>query len=409
MQSKNDRLGVWSKLNLVPYRGTTEKSSDRYLRLLYELFEHSPSFGAVVNDLITFAFDGEFDLINAGKAGIKFDDTELDGVDKVSYCENLEKIGLSPLDVIQLSKEFVKHKKISGNVFVKYRKIRVNDEIRATLQLLHPMSVKFKEQDNGAHKLVYSKNFFIDDWSLWGVKDNDFIEYEVYPRTRQTKTITETVFHLKTGDGLYGFPDTIQSLLWQYSEYALGLLASKVNGSEFVASHILEVPLAGLDFASSDDQIRTYLRDIKKALNEAATNKGIDPSSLAVMMNPSKEKFNLHKVDVNRDTDWFKAQEEIAKRKIYELNKSYPQLTGSVDVGSSLGQDTITALFLMYDTKTVKPVQREISNFWQTIMNFISDDCEIEEFKDVRFKFAENIDEYVEKLTIIKGNVSQPK
>lgn len=401
MRSRNDLNGVWEKLDLVPYRGTTKRGSDRYLRLLYELFEHSTSYGAVVNDLITYGFDGEFDLVKAGKAGIKSSATVLSDEDKGLYCDELERIGLTPLQIIEISKGFVKHRKISGNSFLLYRKVRVNDEVRTTLELLHPMSMKYKNDDSG--RVVYSENFFIDDWSLWSTGNKDFKEYRVFPDVRRTETITETVFHFKTGDDLYGYPETIQTVFWQYVEYALGLLSSKVTSNEFVASHLLEVPQVGLDQVSSDEEIKKYLKDLKKAMVELLTSKGINPTAMGVIMNPSDKDFKLHKLDVNRDTDWFNSQEEVAKRKIYEMNKSYPQLTGSSDAKSSLGQDTLTALFLMYDTKTVKPEQRLIANQWQVIMNFISEDCSIDIFKDVKFVFAENINEYVDKLNTIKN------
>ncbi len=405
MRSQNDRTGLWDKLGVIPYRGCSKEASHRYLKLLFELYEHSPSFGAIVNDITTFGFDGEIELVRSGKLGFKSSESDLSDTDTDLYCEYFETIGINPLDLIEITKEIVTQLKVCGNAYLAYRRFTVNDSTKVSLKLLHPKYVMYQRDKKGKKaNLVYSTNFANDSYSSWIMQEQKFDYYSVYPNVKKSDRSTETVFHIKKNGEVYGEPEGIQSIYWQFVEYALGNLSSKVTSNEFVATHLLEVPRLSEGMIGSEADGLKWLMSTKKALQEALTATGQNASSIGLLMNPSEENMKLHKIDVNRDTDWFKCQEETAKRKIYEIYRHFPQLSGSADLKSGLGQDTLTALYLAFDSKTIKPIQRRMSNEWMQIMNFIADDTNNPERKDVKFRFPNNVGDYINNIKEARGN-----
>lgn len=393
----------YKSIKAIPYRGDYLNSSHMYLKVLYDLYELSPSFGAVINELVSVGFEGDIDLYEGGKLGLKMEPKELTEDQKVGFCNAIETMGFTLADVIKSSKKEVRHYKVSGNSYLHVRVVDVNGTYKVKEIVHDPRCVMVAE---GNKSVIISKNF-AQRMSGFRPEKEDVKDYQVvpiYPEVRRTKFISETVFHLKHEDGqseIYGMPESIQSVYWQFIEYSLGSLSAKVSASEFVTKTIMQLP--SIDPAllkSGDAVVKKMLAEFKATIQKLMTNEGTNPSSIAVFNMPmaSNGEMKLHDIKVNRDTDWFKCQMDTAASKIYELNRSYRQLTGAVESKSTLGQDAILALDSRYYSKTVRPYQSMVSNHRMEVFNFISEETKSPELKNVQLKFPDRSKEIRDEL-----------
>lgn len=393
----------YKEIKAIPYRGDYTRSSQMYLKVLYDLYELSPSFGAVINELVSTGFDGDIDLYQGKKLGLKSDPVELSDSDKDQFCESIETLEYSLFDVIKNTKKQIRHYKVSGNTYLHVRVSKFNNQQRVKEVVVDTRCCMIAE---GGEDLIISKVFGerLSGFRRTAITEDDFQVVPIYPKVRRTKNFSETIFHLKNEDGqseIYGMPESIQSTYWQFIEYSLGSLSAKVSAHEFVTKKIMQLPSVNPALLKSGDAlVRKMLADFKKTIQELMTNQGSNPSSIAVLNMPlaSEGEIKLHDIEVNRDTEWFKCQMETASTKIYELNRSYRQLTGAKDAKSSLGQDAILALDSRYYAKTVRPYQSMMSNHRMQVMNFIGEETGRDELKNKLFLFPNRSKELRDEL-----------
>ena len=403
----------YDSVKAIPYRGNRLNSSHMYLKVLYDLFELSSSFGAVINELVSTGFEGDLNLFKGGKIGLKTDPIELTDDEKLSFCDTIENFGFDISSIINCNKKEIRHYKICGNSYLHIRIVNVGESTKVNHSVLDPRCVMVTE----SKKSVIISSVFAERMTGFTRKTNkkDFKVVPIYPEVRRTQNITETVFHLKHEDGqseVYGMPESIQSAYWQFIEYSLAKLSAKVSAHEFVTKTIMQLPsINPAMLKSGNDVVRKMLTDFKKTIQDLMTNSGENASSIAVLNMPlaSEGEFKLHKLDVNRDTDWFKCQIETARSKIYELNRTYGQLTGARDAKSSLGQDTILALDSRYYSKTVRPKQSMMANRWMNVFNFISNETNSPELKDIRLGFPDRSKEIRDELEASKSTVNEAR
>lgn len=405
-RGKNDRQNVYKKVGLIPYRGTTSYSSDNFLNLLFDLYELSPSFGAVVNDIVYYGFEGDIDLTEGQKAGLKLANKEpIDDSRKVEYCEFLEGLGLSFLQIKKASKKIIKFFKICGNAYVYFRRVSQNGVNKCIIKVYDPRYVKYREKKNdfGFDTVAISSSFILEH-RFWSQDDEDYKICPVYPNYRETETLYETMFHLKNEDGqsdIYGMPEDIQAMYAKYSEYALGSHSAKVNDKETTAKYMLQTPRLTLDtIKAGNDAYKKQQIEFKRALSRIASNEGDNPDSIVTLPPPvgSEGDYKLMKMDINRDIEWYKGQKEEARNDIYSLNRSHQEITGARESKGSLGSDSLTALFVKYDIGTVSPYQGMVSDFWMDINNAICDSVGNTDFKNIKYLFPKKITEYVETM-----------
>lgn len=404
-KDNSDNRNTYDEFGLIPYRGNSKESSHSYLKLLYDLFELSPSQGSCINDIVNYAFSGDIDLVKSSKPGLKLEKSgEMNDSEKVDYCTKLESLGISSLlEIGRLSKMKGRHKKISGNSYLYVKVVTINGESKVSFKVYHTLCgmILKKKKDTDPTTIVLA-----NDFTSTTLKDKDKRKLvRVYPDVNISGAgkVFETVFHLKANEeesDIYAMPDSLQTLRWQYIESALADLSCKISGTEFVAKQLLVMPGPdpATDGTGDDNQKSKFLR-MTHSLRDLMTNEGHNAKSLGIIQSPfGSDMPELHNLEVNRDSAWFKCQMEIASNYIYAAHRHNKQLTGMSTATSNIGGNVIFDLSVKFNHTVVKPIQAQCENEWLEIMDWIMSVTGNEAYKGVRFKFNDNIKEQLKDL-----------
>lgn len=401
-QDKNDKGAKFKDGKLIPFRGESKETAHGFLKLLYDLYELSPSQFTCVNNVISYGFSGNIDLERNVKAGLMLNaDTTLGDEAKLDWCDRIERYGISPLDIVKLSQFASIHKKVSGNAFVLYRLVNQNGEYNLTLQVIDSRCPIYLKDDSVKYDKVrvFNNPSEIDDSN----KDN-FRDIPVYPAFNESRNIKECVFHLKNCDisgSKYSMPDSLGSLRWQYVEYMLNDLSCKVSGEEYVAKHLAVVRgLEPLMKEDGDDEGIDFIKEMGRSIRKIVAQNGNDGKQrvMALLGLPAEAEFDLHSLDVNRDTNWYAKQENSAAFKIFSAHRDNRQLAGDQESKSNLGGDFMSPLYVKYGV-TIQKYQDEMSNFFKLIFGQLSEDVNDPIIGIVKIKFEDKISQIVDRLS----------
>lgn len=398
------------KLKLVPYAGNSAYSSHRFLNFLYDLYELSPSQSAVISDLKYYCFEGDLDVVKRTKAGLKLKQESIkDDAKKIAFVEELEEIGLDLMDVKRLTDQLFISYKVTGNHFLLYDEIKVGGTKRLNLQFIHPKNFMYRyDEEMGALKIGVVAQEFTPQYFK---EKGDKVRYiPVYPNklVKDDGTIT-TIIHqgnVSGDDWLYARPDSIGSLLYQFSEFHQANFTQKVSGTELVSKGIVmaEKPKAGIKQLSLFEQnIKTKERSI--ALQELASNKGLDPKVLAWMEYPNGNKPpQLVKFDINRDTNFYQITSETAADKIFGAHRWSRVLSGSKQPKSNIGGNIFLDEFKVRNVSTVKPFQTMFKNYWAKVFKMAAEFSGSPLLKECTIQFDSTIQGLIEELQIGRGD-----
>ncbi len=381
-----DESGVYDDLGLIPCRGTLGYSSHAYLELLGDMAELSEDHGTCINDIVTMGFKGDIALEKKAKKGLKRredKDYSLSEEDESTFCELLESVGVDLCMISELSCQLVRHHKIYGNAYLKLREININGVVKYFFEIIDPKHIAYIKKKDSQDP----DTFFVSKNSLFGfesrksfsdfIQDSDRRNYKLirkYPAFSERLNVRETIFHLKdNGNGHYGMPDTVHTLRSQWVNFAQTDLSSKIAGSEFVAKKVIVAKQKSQSKTESKKKDREGLKQFSVDLKKLSTNDGAEAKSLVVISPPPNiESLDFEDLEVNRDTESFKAHHDKAQKAIYAAHGVDRQLTGAADIKSSLGGNMLHNMLLKYDYKVIRPYQERISNFLLDVQKVIS-------------------------------------
>lgn len=376
VKDTKDLRKVIRGLKLIPYYGTSERSSHNYLKLLYDLYQLSPSQGTCINDINTFAFEG---FPGLGKvADINDPEPEVSDQEKSQFAEIYSRLGLKFFDITAHAKAAGLHYKYSGNIFFRIRKTIVQGQPYYSIGLEFPYNCMYavmSDEEADDPRMI----FIAKDYSLDRLQKGYFRITSKFPEWTDHGDYFETIYHVKNdvdGNDWYGRPDSLQSIHWQVVEFLLSDQAVKIGSTNMVALYLLafEAPEIETHTDSKDDR-QSKLREKVVALRKLVTTSGDSPEAIgAVEYAKDSNPPEVLKFDIMRDYEWFESQNTIAKQHIFGSHRWPSELSGSTQSKSGIGSNIMKDLFLIKDETVIRPYQRFMSGHFNTIWNFIGQD-----------------------------------
>lgn len=386
-------------LKLVPYAGTTVQSSQKLLSLLYDLFELSTSQGACINDQLKYGFEGNLNLVPSSVPGLESERGELAPGEIENIANTLLESGVKFIDIVDLTKKLFTNYKVSGNWYLYYREIEIGGEKRIVLKAIHPLNIMYIYTDEPIKTLVIS-----NEWTQKYLANGDRHEMvRAYPDFTELEDGRATVFHWKNQTDeseWYGRPDSLQSLMSQYTEFETDNHVVKTARTEFVSKKILftEGPEYEDDEGGDNDR-RAELIIKAQALRNITQNSSPDPQTLAVYEYPNGgQEPKLGDLEVMRDSKWLEATSARASASIYEAHGWSKQLSGKMDTKAGIGSNILKDLFLIKDETIIRPYQELFSRFWSEVFDVMGEFLESEELRNATVAFPNKIEKLIESL-----------
>ena len=382
----------------LPYRGSTQNPSHGYLKMLYFLQELSPSQGTCINNIKKYSFKSISGFLEDYIPGLSTDEEPVTKEAKKDIALKLTEMGMSPLHLLHIGRCVSEHLKVCGNAYIHYQMNVIAGVPTVTLNVLHPLKVLINADDN-LYNTVSVCNDFINSG------DDEIKQYRVFPAFKGSEKKKECVFHIKNEGGSnphYGTPDTIHTIRSQFIEYALTELSCKVSGRAEVASNVFAFPTpAGAGEGGEDDPMKMIMA-IASTINKLLTNEGENAKTIGTIGKPQGEDIQHFKLDVNRDTAWYKENIEIHSGIIYGAHGDNKQLSGQAEAKAGLGGNVVDSLMVKYNEDAILPMQEDVSNALMLITDLAFEDSGNEKYVGTKIIFRNAIESMLLKLQSFK-------
>lgn len=395
----------FSKIKLIPYRGSSAMSSHGYLKFMYKLAGLSPSYNTCLRNVQRYAFRAITAFEKNGIEGFIFADEDTEQISKedvIKLNDALKNVSLSIKDILKVGKEINYHKTICGNSYIHYQVRKIGNEQIITLKSYHPENVMIVDDDELFNTAVISNSFTEETLK----NEKKYKKLPIFPAYNEDGGVKEFLFHFKNDSSeseVYGMSDHNAIIRNQFIEYALIQLSEKVSGKSEVASKLLAMRLD--EFANDVNReagdsgdIEMLMRKFANTLRKIITLDGDNPETIAVVGNPSGGDLQDIDLQINRDTDWYKENIEKHSSYIYASFSDHKQLTGMADARANLGGNVLATLYEKYNLNTIADVQSSIADDLMEVLNAIFDDLGLDEFKDIKPRFENRLEVIVNSL-----------
>lgn len=394
----------FSDLKLVPYAGGTKYSSHKFLGLLEDLYELSPSKSTCIDDIGFWSFGGDFDVVRKVRPGLKIERPEVEEATKVAFYDFIENLGIQVVKLPELIELLDKDLKKTGNCYLRYREVELNGERVVYLWRVPPIFAMYLNTPPGEIRtLALSKHFLEADID----RLDDLELVRTYPNWTDLPNGRETIFHWKTTrdhSSWYGRPQDLSVLYWEFTEWQKANHSAKVADADLTSVFFLfmEKPdpnAVSEDGTPADLDVRKMKNDIKKV----ATVKGDfeESDTFALIRHPHGTSApKVEPIAINRDTKWFEANVKAASDYIYAAFKWSKILSKFDKPSSSIGGNVLIDEFTTANTTTIKPNQR---NWELRLLEVLNRAKEFggapAEFAELGFEFEDRVTSLVESLS----------
>lgn len=372
----NDISQFFDELGLVPYFGTTTHTSQTVLNQFAQLYALSVTHRACIDSTCTYAFEGNIKLIQASLDGIETpqENTDIPFSELQSIVNTVKELGFSFSEVSKLTKRLDTDLSIFGNAYLQMTISNVGSQynVRFTFHPCQNVMYQFdakqiKQGQVPERKVMISENFTREWVSLY--KPQIIHTFPNY--SKLGSGVISTVFHIKNESDKsvwYGRPRSLASFNDQYTQCFSSTSAAAKMKHDFVASYIMfmEKELEDLDPISIAKRAANF-RQI------ATIQGGENAKSLIMQQYPNGGKTpTIEKLDVSRDTDYYKAVNEQTEINIVQSHGWDRALLGSTSASNGIGKDSaIISTLAKADAATIKPRQERFSGLWYDIFKQI--------------------------------------
>lgn len=222
----------FNKTGIIPYASRNKGTGDAQRAFFARLAKSSPTHAGCIKSKCDMSFNGNIKLHrhNYFMGGSEVTESEIEQYSEEFY-KNIRFQGTQNYN--KFLWEIGRSYESVGECFLKCKWYKVNGEWKVTIQRMpHKYSyVKFNQ--NGDLYYVYLPN-------IYAMKIEEGESYPFWPFVKEEKTGITTVLHIKNGLGYYGEPDSIDSVVEQYSELQLALYNLNMSKNNFVGQLFIE-------------------------------------------------------------------------------------------------------------------------------------------------------------------------
>lgn len=415
----------FQKYKIVPYYGTTSKSSHTFLKTLNSLTELSGSFSAVVNDLETYAFGHALTVTALNEPGLDLEVPEVSPNVQSRFYDYLKERNIKAPKLLSISCQILRSLKASGNAWLIVRRSSVMDAVRYDIQVEPFTNVAYLKQSDFEDRVAIITPVW-NDPQFWRKSP---------PKIRTVTEQDETIIWNDAGDGIqealihfrrpgtskyYGRPEILSVLNWLYVDYVLSDLEAKVAGTELVSKKIIAFQERS-GFAMEDDRITVgeknevgedgnigteveddFRRTMKqlKALTTRVGDHGETSAIVGIEYPAGTNSPTVLDLEISRDEKHHNFLKTAAEQKIAGILGWSPELSGLVQSKTNIGGNILKDLFIIKNSATIIPEQVAQSGRMNWLISEIMDfEQAPAEIRDLGFSFGNVVEQIVEDLS----------
>lgn len=406
---------------IIPYYGDDESTSHNFLELLRTLTDLSATFKAIARDLREYTFGLNAKFIGNSVPGLDIEPDELSTEEQTEFATFLSDYNVTLQSLMKTVKRADYFLLVSGNAFIRLKRVRVGDTVRYFLSVPHYRHVAYVVSDDPGERFVVVSKFLGDlnkmrkyPPAVLRVSESD----EPLRWSTTEPGVEEAIIHVRNPayadeSDYYSRPDILAALPDLYVDYQVPNQQSKISASDFVTAVILAFEAENPDHA--DDEYENEEPDGSVAgrkldnfernmmtLRKLTTNLGNHPAALG----PDRTAASIMGIEyphggnpptkielaINRDTKHQAWQRESAATFLCAVMGWSPELLQIRQSKANIGGNVLADLFKICNVRTVKPRQ----TFYEDVINnLIRQVCELEggsdEFKNYGIKFPDVI------------------
>ena len=389
---------------VVPYAGNTKYSSHRFLKMLYDFYELSPSQGSCIDDILAWAFEGDLGVYINPRSGLRLSEVRMaDDNDAIEFADFIESFGIDLPKIIEVNKELARNYKVAGTAYMHYVEVEVNGQWYVDIGSIHPMMAMFlNTRPDEEQYLVVSDVFFTETSFTSNPRT-----IGVYPNFTEHNGVRETVFVWKNQRDygkFYGRPNSIQSFYAQFVEWSTLVLSGKIANSDngSLALVTVEKPDENSFSQGRNNNMAQEVKDLGDGLRKRMTNRGGfgDMQAINIIDYPrGGQAPNLLKLDINRDHEWARMSFDVASAYIYQSHRWSAIINGQETAKAGVGGNVLIDTLKTKNTGTIKPFQQESSRFWKsTLVKRLIMLSGKDEYSIFNFGFQDNLQSLIESL-----------
>lgn len=438
---------TFDKYRIVPYYGTAESTSHRFLEVLKTLTDLSSTFKSTVRDLREYTFGRNVRVVGNAIPGLDIDSVDLEPEEQGEFVSFLSGLNLTLPSIMKAIKRADYFLLVSGNAYLRIKRVTVGDTVRYYLSVPHYKHVAYLvSEDPDEQFVIYSK--FLDDHTKLMKYPPDILRVSTETGALNWATtepgVEETIIHLKNPanadeSDYYARPDILPAMPDLYVDHQIPNQSSKVAATDIITRVILafeaEDPNNVGDSYEDEDGVSgsgKYYEDGTVAgrkldnfernmlvLKQLATNMGSHPSTLG----PDYTASTLAGVEyphggnpptpieleVNKDVAYQKWQRQTASDYICAILGWSSTLLQIRDIKANIGGNVLADVFRVCNVRTIKPrqtyFQDVINNLVQQVLSRESGPAD---FANYGIQFPDVIAEEINKIDgIVDPSVSE--
>lgn len=395
----------------VPYAGSAQDSGHSLLKWYINLAKLSPTTGAAISKLNTYAFGSKAMFVRSEdpEYSLGVEAAPLSQAEAQAYLDSLKAHVQFDSPISEFHRKIGWSYKATGNAWVELSIAVKNGQAQASLRYHKAQRVLYKNTAAGEMRIVGISA----KWSSDYLKKNPPRYVPIYPNYVQDDNgVLRTMFHLKAGDNdWYGRPDTESADLEKANEaqnslYLIGQTANRFTPRLIIEMEESEDPI--IDDKQAQSEGFTSFAD-KMEYNFAA--KSGNPQDLFFATRPfGARPMNVVQIQPNTNQEWYKVMGAVKSGSILRAFGLTPRFMGFDVSGGLSGADAFLTDYLANNEPTINEFRGAVTAFTNKILTAIWDALQMPEMAFASITFTSPIQKTVEefKTKTANGNSNNP-
>lgn len=391
------------KYGIIPWYGTDEYTSHKWLDFLFTITNLSPTFKAVRKEKVAYTFGLRASLVGTARPGLALERSELPESQQLQYEQFLAEHNIRLKHILKYSKRLDHHLEVSGNAFLIIRRISVGDTVRYEFEVPHFKHVAYLDsQDEAQEFLIISK--FLNDHNrllkfppriLRVTEEDEPLEWNAV-----SDQVWEAVIHIKEENeaeesDFYSRPEIIATLDWMFVDIKLGSLAAKIAATDIITKKILafEGPDPETELDDETEELEELdskgnigkrkvdrftkamgvLKELTTEIGNPANTGGIEVSSIVGIEYPGGRNAPIAiDLEMNRDTKYHQFLHDTTVSEICASMQWSAELINRRQASATLGGNLYYDIFTSRNTTCIQPRQVKFEDIWNGVLSQIA-------------------------------------
>lgn len=357
---------------LLPYSGTAASANHGFAVLLKRLTELSGSRGAVIQDILSYAFDqGDLEIVNRNASGFSLrSGREVGQQEADRYIDALWSIGIDANTLRDNAKELYASYRTWGFAVLMCELTRVGTETRMRMIAGGLDHVVLGREKMPASSGIFdssqpkrSRNGLTAYYFPQGILNlRESVEHYAFPvyesndpalvELSSAQGFNRFGMVLRNGKGPYGRPVDISALRHMITEAAYAIHDEQVASVITTARSLITYPIApeledvgGYEPEQVESGEPVAKRPTASEKAKAAADgarKSMKDNDVAFLGYEGDKPPTLINIAINRDAAYRKAIDEIAAAKIYSANRWSTDMSGASNPAAGIGSEAFS-------------------------------------------------------------------